>query len=83
MELKLSVKQMDRIKYESNLLQCSIQTLYTIAPYLFQENITAANTESKEPEEKSDKEKDLEKYKEQIGKFGYVQDEEEYNVYGY
>lgn len=47
MELQLSKKQMDKISYEAMLMKMSVQQLYIVAPHLFNENITAANTESK------------------------------------
>lgn len=50
MELQLSQKQMDRIQYEAMLLKRSVQELYVIAPFLFHEGITAANTVAKEVE---------------------------------
>lgn len=46
-ELRLSKKQLDKIKYESMLLRVSPESLYVIAPHLFHEGITAANTEVK------------------------------------
>jgi len=47
MELNLSKKQLDRIQYECNLLKLSPQQLYIIAPHLFHEGVTSANTEIK------------------------------------
>ena len=47
MELKLSKKQMEKIQYEAMLLRMDLNTLYVVAPHMFTENITAANTESK------------------------------------
>jgi hypothetical protein len=47
MELNLPEKQIKKIQYESMLLRMDLNTLYVIAPHLFTENITAANTESK------------------------------------
>lgn len=44
MELELSKKQMSKIEYECNLLRITIQQLYIVAPHLFHEGITAANT---------------------------------------
>lgn len=44
MELELSKKQMSKIEYECNLLRITIQQLYVVAPHLFHEGITAANT---------------------------------------
>ena len=48
MKIQLSQKQMNRIEYESMLLKTSPEQLYYIAPHLFHEGITAANTEAKE-----------------------------------
>ena len=48
MELQLSKKQVKRIKYECDLLKMSPQQLYVVAPHLFVENITSANTEAKD-----------------------------------
>jgi hypothetical protein len=44
MELSLSKKQMSKIEYECNLLRITIQQLYVVAPHLFHEGVTAANT---------------------------------------
>lgn len=44
MELELSKKQMDKITYESMLLRMTPQQLYIIAPHLFEEGITSANS---------------------------------------
>jgi hypothetical protein len=44
MELKLSEKQLSRIKYECSLLRMAISELYIVAPHLFHEGVTAANT---------------------------------------
>lgn len=59
--IKLSEKQLSRIKYEASLLRqnpqkpLTMEQMLKIAPFLFIENITAANTETKEePEEKPD-----------------------------
>ena len=49
MELQLSKKQMDKITYEAMLMRMSPQQLYVVAPHLFIENITAANTVIEEP----------------------------------
>jgi hypothetical protein len=59
MEIELSKKQMDRVKYEAMLLKISPQQLYNIAPHVFNEGITAANTKIEEPIEK-EKEIELE-----------------------
>lgn len=40
----LSKRQMQRIEYECSLLKVDIQKLLYIAPHLFNENITSANT---------------------------------------
>lgn len=48
MRIELSQKQMDRIKYEAMLMKMSIEQLYVIAPHIFNEGITAANTVSEE-----------------------------------
>lgn len=56
MEIELSKKQMDRVKYEAMLLKISPQQLYNIAPHVFNEGITAANTKIEEPIEKEKKE---------------------------
>jgi len=44
MDTNLSEKQLSRIRYECNLLKMSVQQLYIVAPHLFHEGITAANT---------------------------------------
>lgn len=44
MELELSKKQMNKITYEAMLLKMSVQQLYIVAPHLFHEGVTAANT---------------------------------------
>jgi len=54
MEIELSKKQMDRVKYEAMLLKISPQQLYNIAPHVFNEGITAANTKIEEPIEKEE-----------------------------
>lgn len=48
MRIELSQKQMDRIKYEAMLMKMSIEQLYVVAPHIFNEGITAANTVSEE-----------------------------------
>lgn len=50
MELQLSEKQMARIQYEAMLIKRSVQELYVMAPFLFHEGVTAANTVTKEVE---------------------------------
>ena len=50
MEIQLSKKQMEKIQYESMLLRMTPQQLYVVAPHLFNENITAANTKVEEKE---------------------------------
>jgi hypothetical protein len=43
--MNLSEKQIARIQYESMLMKLSPQSIQVIAPWLFIEGITAANTE--------------------------------------
>lgn len=45
----LNPKQLDKIKYECNLLRKSIQELMYIAPHLFNNGVTSANTKIVEP----------------------------------
>jgi hypothetical protein len=73
MELQLSKKQMDKIEYESMLLRMSPQQLYVVAPHLFVENITSANTESKSVVEdlKEQAQSYLDSLKEDGGIYGY------------
>lgn len=73
MEIRLSKKQMDKIQYEAMLLRMSEQQLYVIAPHLFNENITAANTESKSVVEdlKEQAQSYLDSLKEDGGFYGY------------
>jgi hypothetical protein len=58
--IKLSEKQLSRIKYEASLLRqnpqkpLTLEQMMTIAPFLFFENVTAANTEVKEEESEDD-----------------------------
>jgi hypothetical protein len=40
----LSQKQMNKIKYECDLLRKSVQDMVYLAPFLFCEDVTAANT---------------------------------------
>lgn len=40
----LSKKQMDKVQYECDLMRMEPQRLLQIAPHLFNENVTAANT---------------------------------------
>jgi hypothetical protein len=47
--MNLSQKQISRIRYECQLLKRSPQELQVIAPWLFIEGVTAANTEVVEP----------------------------------
>lgn len=53
-KLGLSQEQLQKIKYECDLLRKDIQELLYIAPHLFTEGVTAANTvvikEKKKPE---------------------------------
>ena len=56
----LSEKQTKRIAYEAMILRKTPQDLLIMAPFLYQNDITAANTKVKstEPEEKIKKEED-------------------------
>ena len=73
MELNLSEKQIKKIKYECDLLRMNIQQLYVVAPHLFVENITSANTESKSVVEdlKEQAQSYLDSLKEDGGIYGY------------
>jgi hypothetical protein len=64
--MELSQKQQARISYESMLLKIAPEQLYYIAPYLFHEGITAANTKV---EQLSDIEELKEKAKEVLNSF--------------
>lgn len=59
MELKLSEKQLSRIKYECNLLRMTVSELYIVAPHLFHEGVTAANTVVENFEELKEKAKEV------------------------
>jgi hypothetical protein len=71
MEIELSKKQMDRVKYEAMLLKISPQQLYNIAPHVFNEGITAANTKIEEPIEKEEEieEEEIEEEKLAINRY--------------
>jgi hypothetical protein len=64
--MKLSQKQQSRIEYECNLLRVNAEQLYYIAPHLFHEGVTAANTKI---EELSEFEELKEKAKEVLNSF--------------
>lgn len=59
MRIELSQKQMDKIKYEAMLMKMSIEQLYVVAPHIFNEGITAANTVSEEEATSQETLKDL------------------------